>query len=343
MLIASADAASIQVACRILAAGGLVAVPTETVYGLAASLKHDSALKRIFDVKRRPADHPLIVHVPDIEVARRYAKSFSSSANKLAEAFWPGPLTLVLPRSELVPACVTGGHDTVGIRVPSHPVTLELLRNLGNAIAAPSANRFTQVSPTRAAHVAVDLGHDVDLILDGGSCEVGVESTVLDLSTEHPTILRPGGISREAIELVLEQPVRTLGEKGSSTPSPGQHPLHYSPRAKVKIVSAAQTWEVAKNDAAQGKRVRVFTFQKPTFRCRHVETDSQSQLVSDSAPERLDYWLFPSELQEIAKQLYSRFRDADRDKVDLLLVELPPTTGLGQAICDRIRRAAGLS
>jgi L-threonylcarbamoyladenylate synthase len=329
MLIASADAASVKIASRILAAGGLVAIPTETVYGLAASLEQESALRRIFEVKRRPSTHPLIVHVPDAATASRYVISFSPSASKLAAAFWPGPLTLVLPRSERVPDCVTGGHHTVGIRVPSHPITLQLLRELGTALAAPSANRFTQVSPTRAAHVAVDLGHDVDLILDGGPCEVGVESTVLDLSGANPTILRPGGISREAIELVLDTPVRTPKETTNSTPSPGQHPLHYSPRAALTIASQETIWQSAKLQTEQGKKVRVFSYEPPP--------------TEYPAEVSLDFWLLPEDPHELARQLYARFRDADRDKVDQLLVELPPETGLGQAIRDRIRRAAGLA
>jgi|688.fasta_scaffold97783_2 L-threonylcarbamoyladenylate synthase len=343
MLIASADAASVKIASRILATGGLVAIPTETVYGLAASLNQESALQRIFKVKQRPSSHPLIVHVPDAATAGRYVNSFSQNATKLAAAFWPGPLTLVLPRSELVPDCVTGGHHTVGIRVPSHPVTLQLLRELGTALAAPSANRFTQVSPTRAAHVAVDLGQDVDLILDGGPCEVGVESTVLDLSSEQPTILRPGGISREAIELVLEQAVLTPSEQSSATPSPGQHHLHYSPRARVQIATAAEIWKLAKQAAAEGKRVRVFSSQRPTFPCRTIHATETKPQDSCSEADPVDYWQLPQDLHDLAKQLYSRFREADRDKVDTLLIELPPNTGLGQAIRDRIRRAAGLS
>lgn len=342
MLIASADAASVNLACRILAAGGLVALPTETVYGLAASLDHESALKRIFEVKRRPANHPLIVHVPDSNSARRYVSQFPSAAKELAAAFWPGPLTLVLPRSELVPPCVTGGHPTVAVRVPAHPVALELLRRLGSALAAPSANRFTQVSPTRAAHVAVDLGNDLDLILDGGPCTVGVESTVLDLSTDQPVLLRPGGISREAIELVLEREVALPGEAGPATPSPGQHPLHYSPRANVTIASPSTIWEIAQRSAADGKRVRVFTFRQPPFPCSPADSAASSPLHSRAA-NALDYWLFPDDLPELAKQLYSRFREADRDQVELLLVELPSTKGVGQAICDRLRRAAGLN
>ncbi|MFM7117006.1 MAG: L-threonylcarbamoyladenylate synthase [Planctomycetota bacterium] len=343
MLIASADAASVKIASRILATGGLVAIPTETVYGLAASLDQESALKRIFEVKRRPSSHPLIVHVPDAETAVRYVRSFSPHATKLATAFWPGPLTLVLPRTELVPDCVTGSHHTVGIRVPSHPVTLQLLRELGTALAAPSANRFTQVSPTRAAHVAVDLGHDVDLILDGGPCEVGVESTVLDLTSEQPTILRPGGISREAIELVLEQAVLSPSEQNSTTPSPGQHHLHYSPRARVQIAAAAEIWKLAKQAATEGKRVRVFASERPKFPCRTLEPFGTTSQDTRSDAEPIDFWLLPQDLHELAKQLYNRFREADRDKVDILLIELPPNTGLGQAIRDRIRRAGGLS
>ncbi|MFN9364263.1 MAG: L-threonylcarbamoyladenylate synthase [Planctomycetota bacterium] len=327
MLIASADFAAIKLASRILASGGLVAIPTETVYGLAASLSQPAALQRIYQVKGRPSSHPLIVHVAELSQALPLVQTFPEAAKKLADAFWPGPLTLVLPRSHSVPDCITAGHSTVGIRIPQHPVALQLLRELGSPIAAPSANRFTQVSPTRAAHWAVDIGHDLELILDGGPCEVGVESTVLDLSGPKPMLLRPGGISREALEFVLEatvaEPVRGIAK----APSPGQHHLHYSPRAEVRIATAAEIWSSAASLARAGRRIRVFTAQKPP--------------PDWLAPATCDAWIWPADQQAIARDLYARFRQADTDQVEVLIVELPEPTGLGLALADRLRRAAG--
>jgi L-threonylcarbamoyladenylate synthase len=319
MLIANAEPVTIKLASRILAAGGLVAVPTETVYGLAAALSQEEALRRIYRVKRRPDTHPLIVHVADAFQASRLTTDFSETGGKLAEAFWP--------RSSAVPSCITGGHETVGIRVPQHPVTLELLRELQIPIAAPSANRFTQVSPTRASHVALDLGQELDLILDGGPCEVGVESTVLDISRPQPTILRPGGISREALELVLETEVRELPGEAQHAPSPGRHPLHYSPQAQVQIATSESIWKLAADRAREGKRVRVFSFSPPPG--------------SASSSPTADHWHWPQSLHTIARELYARFRQADRDQIEILLVELPPPEGLGMALADRLRRAAG--
>jgi L-threonylcarbamoyladenylate synthase len=327
MLLASADIISIKLASRILATGGLVAIPTETVYGLAASLNQEAALKKIYRVKGRPTTHPLIVHVADLVQARTLARNFPADAVKLATAFWPGPLTLVLPRSGSVPACITAGHDTVGIRVPNHPVTLQLLRELNAPLAAPSANRFTQVSPTHAAHVAIDLGQDLDLILDGGPCEVGVESTVLDLSGPVPILLRPGGISREALEFVLESTVAEPPAPGRATPSPGQHHLHYSPRAAVRIASSAEIWPLALKLSTRGNKVRVFSRQPPPT---PLEPASNC-----------DCWNWSDDLQTIARDLYARLRQADTDQIEVLLVELPPPTGLGLALADRLRRAAG--
>lgn len=327
MLLASADPVAIKLACRILAQGGLVAIPTETVYGLAASLQREDALKKIYQVKGRPSSHPLIVHAADLVQVHSLVTRFPQAAEKLAAAFWPGPLTLVLPRSREVPDCITAGHSTVGIRIPKHPLALQLLRELGTPLAAPSANRFTQVSPTRAAHVAVDLGQELDLILDGGPCEVGVESTVLDLTGPVPILLRPGGISREALEFVLESKIAEPGSQFPAAPSPGQHHLHYSPRAKVRIAEPAEVWGSAQRLAEAGQRVRVFTSHPPPAACQ--------------LPACCDYWLWSADLQAVARELYARLRQADLDQVAVLLVELPAPSGLGLALADRLRRAAG--
>lgn len=327
MLIASADPVALKLACHILSTGGLVAIPTETVYGLAASLQREDALRKIYRVKGRPSSHPLIVHVAELAQARSLADGFPVAAEKLAAAFWPGPLTLVLPRSSQVPDCITAGHSTVGIRIPKHPLTLQLLRELGAPLAAPSANRFTQVSPTRAAHVAVDLGQELDLILDGGPCEVGVESTVLDLTGPAPILLRPGGISREALEFVLESSVAGPLSQAPTARSPGQHHLHYSPRAEVRIARPVEIWAAAQRLAETGERVRVFSSQPPPLTLQ--------------LPANCDYWLWPADLQAVARDLYTRLRQADDDHIAVLLVELPKPSGLGLALADRLRRAAG--
>lgn len=329
MLLVAADDVAIHLASRILDQGGLVAIPTETVYGLAAAINHPNAVNRIFTVKGRPKSHPLIVHVPNTIAARRYASFFPPAAEKLAAAFWPGPLTLIVPRSTAVPDCVTGGHPTVGLRVPAHPLTLKLLQELGHGLAAPSANRFTEVSPTRASHVATDLGNELDLILDGGPCSVGVESTVIDLSGNSPVLLRPGGISREALERVLETTVLNPAEAEQVAPSPGQHPLHYSPRATVQIVDRKLIWSEARNLSKSGKKTRVFAFQSP--------------VAQQTAEDNLDVWIMPADLNQLAQELYSRLRQADQDAIDVLVVELPTSSGMGQAIRDRILRAAGKS
>ncbi|HZI11045.1 MAG TPA: L-threonylcarbamoyladenylate synthase, partial [Myxococcus sp.] len=194
-------------AVDLLRHGGVIALPTETVYGLAANAEDELAVRRVFAIKGRPATHPLIVHIPGVEHLASWAREVPEAAHRLASAFWPGPLTLVLPRTPRATDAVTGGQDTVALRVPGHPVALEVLRRLGGGLAAPSANRFGRVSPTMAEHVRQDLGGDVDLVLDGGPCTVGVESTIVDLSSDAPAILRPGGLAAEEVERVLGRPV----------------------------------------------------------------------------------------------------------------------------------------
>ena len=215
----------IPTAVAILRRGGLVAFPTETVYGLGADATNPVAVQRIFAAKGRPATNPLIVHVATAAVARRYASTWPEVADQLAEAFWPGPLTLVLPRQPTIAAEVSAGRGTVGLRVPNHPLALELLTAFDGPVAAPSANRANHVSPTTAGHVRDELGDRVDLILDGGPCAVGIESTVVDLTGDRPALLRPGGVSREQLEAVVG-PVDVV--QGSAA-SPGQGSRHYAP------------------------------------------------------------------------------------------------------------------
>jgi len=224
----------IEQAARVLRAGGLVAFPTETIYGLGADAENVGAVERIFAVKGRPSTHPLIVHIGGADQLRDWAADVPEPARLLAERFWPGPLTLVLWRSHRVPFAVTGGLETVALRVPDHPVALALLSAFGGGVAAPSANRLGSVSPTTARHIREDLGTDVALVLDGGPCEVGVESTIVAVTGEQPAILRPGGVAREDLERVLGHPLPMR----SNIPIrvPGHHPSHYAPRARVILV-----------------------------------------------------------------------------------------------------------
>jgi L-threonylcarbamoyladenylate synthase len=217
-------------AAELLRAGKLVAIPTETVYGLAANALDEAAVRRIFAVKGRPYSSPLIVHVADLAMARELACEWPQQAEKLAERFWPGPLTIIVPKSAMVPDVVTAGLPSVALRMPAHPVALAVIRAAGLPLAAPSANRFTQLSPTTAQHVREALGDAVEFIVDGGPCSVGIESTVISLTGPVPRILRPGMISQTQIEEVIG-PV----ESGAAEESPGQHPKHYSPRTRVVI------------------------------------------------------------------------------------------------------------
>ena len=299
----------IDQAVRILRAGGLVAFPTETVYGLGADARNEKAVRRIFAVKGRPAGHPLIVHLSDRARLDEWGE-MTPTALKLAKAFWPGPMTIIVKRRD-VPDVVTGGLETVGLRVPSHPMALDLLRAFDGGIAAPSANRFGKVSPTTAAHVLADLGGDVDLILDGGPCAVGVESTIVDCSGET-AILRPGGVTREAIERLIG-PIGL----GGSTQAPGTLATHYAPRARVVLA----TEETA---AAQA---RGFT--------------GRVVVMSRRDPGGVEWRALPGTPEGAARDLYAMLRQADADGFDAVVVALPPEEGLGLAVADRLRKAAG--
>ncbi|HEX8536244.1 MAG TPA: L-threonylcarbamoyladenylate synthase, partial [Cystobacter sp.] len=213
-------------------------MPTETVYGLAANAEDELAVRRVFAIKGRPATHPLIVHVADAQALSSWARLVPEHAWRLAEAFWPGPLTLVLPRSPRATDAVTGGQDTVALRVPHHPLARAVLEALGGGVAAPSANRFGRVSPTTAEHVRADLGADVDLVLDGGPCTVGVESTIVDLSQEEPAVLRPGGLAVEELSRVLGRPVPV--RVSSTVRVSGSLASHYAPRAGVVLAEPAE-------------------------------------------------------------------------------------------------------
>ncbi|MEP7216361.1 MAG: L-threonylcarbamoyladenylate synthase, partial [Anaerolineaceae bacterium] len=223
-------------AVAVLRAGGLIGLPTETVYGLAADAANELAVRRVFAVKGRPASHPVIVHVTGVEALADWAREVPEAALRLAGAFWPGPLTLVLPRTARAGDVVTGGQDTVALRVPSHPLALDVLRAFGGGLAAPSANRFGHVSPTTAQHVRDDLGVEVDFVLDGGPCAIGVESTIVDLATDPaaPVILRTGAVTREDVARVLGGAVRVRDDVATGgVRAPGMLAAHYAPRAGV--------------------------------------------------------------------------------------------------------------
>jgi L-threonylcarbamoyladenylate synthase len=303
--------------------GGLVAFPTETVYGLGADAADPDALARLYAVKGRPAEHPVIVHVGEPAQLAEWAADVPRAARLLADALWPGPLTLVVPRAASVPDGVTGGGETVGVRVPDQPVALALLRAFGGGIAAPSANRFGRVSPTTAADVRAELGADVDVILDDGPCSVGVESTILDCTGGELVILRPGGVTRERIEAVSGQPVAV----GRDRPvrAPGTLKSHYAPEATVLLVDRDELPDRAAALIAAGQLVAVLA-EGP-----HPDLPAEA-IVLDP----------PADVDDYARVLYARLREVDRRGVDVLLAVPPSDAGVGAAVADRLRRAAGL-
>lgn len=319
----------IAAAAQILRSGGTVAFPTETVYGLGADVTNPSAIEKIYRIKHRPSDHPLIVHIGAISGLHHWAQAIPESAWKLARRFWPGPLTLILPRSAHTPDCATGGQDTVGLRMPAHPVALALLRALGEekALAAPSANRFGRISPTAAAHVRQELGAEVDMILDGGSCQVGLESTIVSFHDEMPQILRPGGITPAAIEAVLQSPVLLAHHHAQTIRVSGALPAHYAPATPLRLYPTAEVWRRASALVEQGLRVLIITWSDSSH-LRPVSNRLIEQSVMPSAPAAY------------GQQLYAALRQADQAGFDYLLVEAPPDHLDWLAITDRLQRAS---
>ena len=313
------DFAQISHAAAILRGGGLVAFPTETVYGLGANALDAAAVSRIFEVKQRPATSPLIVHAASESMARHYAAHWPESARDLARRFWPGPLTLVVPKKPTIPDVVTAGLDTVGLRVPAHPVALALIRAAGVPVAAPSANRFTQLSPTTAEHVRAGLGEAVDMILDGGSTPVGIESTVLSLAG-RPTLLRPGMISREELEAVIGDVAEAVDpgpqafpeDTGAELahPAPGMHRKHYSPRTPLFII--------APGEMPVGGRGMVLSHRSHAQGIVRMSTD----------PKRY------------AAALYATLHELDGQGYDWIAVERVPELDAWSGIRDRLTRAA---
>lgn len=309
-------------AAAMLRAGELVAFPTETVYGLGADATNPQAIAKIFAAKGRPADHPLIVHLPDVAHLQHWAVDIPEAAYRLAAAFWPGPLTLILKRHPAVLDAITGGQDTVGLRVPNHPLALQLLREFDGGVAAPSANRFGHVSPTIAEHVREELGAAVAMILDGGPCAVGIESTILDLSGGKPRILRPGMLDAAAIATVLG----VTPEFGATQNAPrvsGSLEAHYAPRTPLRLVPAAELAAAAAAALAAGRRVAMLSAQAP-----------------GAGDGRLIWREASADPAQFAHDLYARLRELDTLGADLILAALPPVGEAWRAVADRLRRAA---
>lgn len=301
-------------ATRLLEQGKLVAIPTETVYGLAANALDTTAVAGIFRAKNRPTFDPLIIHTYSIEKAKEYVREFPSGLEKLAKAYWPGPLTLLLPKKNVIPDLVTSGLDNVAIRIPDHPLTLELLQQLNFPLAAPSANPFGYVSPTKPEHVNKQLGNEVDYILDGGNCEVGIESTIVGMENEKICIYRLGGLSIEQIEKVVGRVELKINSSDNPT-APGQLKSHYAPMKKILIGNIESLM-------LQNKNVCVLNFGKRKF---DVPTFNLSETEN---------------LTEAAANLFNGLRTLDESKAEIILCEYLPERGLGIAINDRLKRAA---
>lgn len=327
MAVPALDPQAVLQAAEILRTGGVVAFATETVYGLGADARNPAAVRKIFEVKGRPPTNPLIVHVADEAVARACAAEWPDIASALVDAFWPGPLTMVVFRGSDIAPQVSAGLATVGLRAPDHPVAQALLREFGGPIAAPSANRSNCVSPTTAQHVRDELGDAVELVLDGGPCRVGIESTVLQVSGNHPTILRPGGIAREQIEQIIG-PVEIFNgvtEARTAATSPGQQAVHYAPTTPAlwfapESAGAAAAW-------CAGRRAAVM-----------VRSNSPSADFFRTVAQPL--FSMPSDSTRYAQVLYGTLREADAAKADVILIELPPADASWTAVRDRICRAA---
>ncbi|BCW94705.1 MAG: L-threonylcarbamoyladenylate synthase [Fimbriimonadales bacterium] len=324
------DKPLIQQAAAIIRAGGLVAFPTETVYGLGADALDSAAVRRIFLAKGRPAWDPLIVHVAAPEDIHRYTHDHSILTAKLIQAFMPGPLTLVLPKRECISDVVTAGRDTVAIRIPQHPVARALIRYSGTPIAAPSANKFGRPSPTTADHVLQDLSGEIEAVLDGGATPMGVESTILDMTTEPPTLLRPGGVSREAIEAIVGE-VRVLGrsfEEGESLPAPGLSARHYAPSARMLLCAPQPEVFYGALKDALSRYAFVGAMRPDGWR------------LPDSNRLRVFEWGAWGDWATLAQRLYLGLRALDGQGVHAIVCPLPPEEGLAGAIRDRLQRAA---
>ncbi len=314
------DPARIEEAARLLNAGELVAFPTETVYGLGADAANPAAVARIFAAKGRPHSHPLIVHVSNLDAARELAAGVPDTARKLAEAFWPGPLTLVLPKAEHVLAAVTGGQSSVALRAPAHPIARALLAAFGRGIAAPSANRYGRISPTRAADVREELGGAVALVLDGGDCAVGLESTIVACLGGRVTLLRPGAVSRSQVADV----VGIVSDPDAAAPrTPGRQHVHYAPDTPLVIADSTSLHRQVQDALAAGERIAVL-----------------ARSAAPCASERLTWRQMPAQPAGYGRSLYAALRELDRAGAQRILVEAVPVDEIWAAVADRLARAA---
>ena len=323
------ERALIREAATVLRAGGLVAMPTETVYGLAANALDERAVDRIYEAKGRPAINPVIVHVANAAEARKLAAHWPDAAERLANTYWPGPLTLVVKKNPMIPGIVTAGGDTVGLRVPGHHVAIALIEAAGVPVAAPSANRSNQVSPTTAQHVIEGLGDRVDVVLDAGPTTIGIESTVVDVTGDRPRILRPGMITRNAIARVAGSVADIEGESGDVLRSPGLLPRHYAPDARICLFGQderSQSYDSAAESLRDGRRVGGLL------------------LHPDGAPPFTKLVVMPTDPDGYARGLYAALHDMDNSACEEVFVELPPDGPEWAGVMDRLRRgAAGLA
>ncbi|HEX4855470.1 MAG TPA: L-threonylcarbamoyladenylate synthase [Limnobacter sp.] len=328
--ISSPSAGNILACASALKRGELVAFPTETVFGLGAAVDQPEAVRNIFRAKGRPSEHPLIAHVAPGASLQGWVREVTPAMQKLMDAFWPGPLTLVVPKGECMPLEVTGGQDSVGIRCPSHPVAIELLKATGVPVAAPSANRFGKVSPTRASHVLAELGDRIPCILDGEIPQVGIESTILSLLSDPPALLRPGAITADQISLVLGRAVtphsEMLKDPGASPRVSGALEKHYSPDAKVCILQA----DLLPKTILSGKVMLVGWSDEFLTQAHWLRTRFSDILVE----------ALPNQPSEVARVLYATLRQADELGCQQLVFEQPPVTGQWEAVADRLKRAS---
>ena len=314
---------AVMAASLLLRAGGVVAFPTETVYGLGADAENDEAVRRIFSIKGRPADHPLIVHLADLSQIDRWARHVPDAAMRLAERFWPGPLTIILRRSRRVSDLVSGGLDTVGIRAPAHPVAQALLREFGGGVAAPSANRFGRISPTHAEHVRAELGTGPDLILDGGDCQVGIESTIISLAGDRPLLLRPGAIGPGELNETISTEIVIPEMPDSAQRAPGCHASHYAPVTPARVVSAAIIPAEIRRLNNGGQRVALLCMSNIDLESCHIA----------------ECLHMPGDPAGYGRALYASLRRVDAVGFDLILIEAPPDSEPWRAVRDRLQRA----
>lgn len=319
MAIYEATHENIMKSAEILKNGGLVGIPTETVYGLGGNAFSAEAVTKIFAAKERPFFDPLIVHIADFESINNIAIIESDKVRKLADAFWPGPLTMILKKRENIPLIVTSGLDTVAIRMPNHKVALEIIKNGGGAIAAPSANPFGYLSPTSAEHVEEQLGKRIDMIIDGGNCTIGVESTVIDMTAVIPTILRPGGLEKEKIESVIGE-VRMLDRKDKKISAPGQMENHYAPSRSLFIVDTITEEMVSEN------RSGILLFRE------NKEFENKNKNIEVLSKD--------GDLLEASSRLFHCLHLLDKCDIDVIYAQRVPEEGLGIAIMDRLYKAS---